>query len=303
LLAARWFAGSLLVVGLWVGPLAPPASPFIPKADRIAKAATEVNKAASRTQALMLELTLRVADRDPIGTGKLLTHPNGLARLELRDAAQRLERHLLLGAEHSASRGGKEIEKPRAFLPPLFLLQADSPLTLQQALSDYGLDTEAVALAPCGSQVCYVLGDPARVASPPRPRDEDLVELLADGQSLEQLKQALAAEQTPAPRREDSGDLGPGPPSIWIDSETFEIVRMQSQSGVIVEFGRIRSFEAVRFPESITIQESDREPVHLDVKSVTPVNAAAAGFQRAWLLAPPESGNPSAPAALPGSSP
>ena len=64
---------------------------------------------------------------------------------------------------------------------------------------------------------------------------------------------------------------------------------MQSKSGVDVVLGPFVSFEAVRFPESIMIQEPGREPVHLDIRKVTPVNAPAADFRRAWLLAPPES--------------
>ena len=115
--------------------LALPVAAFVPKADRIAKATANANRAAARSQALQLDITLRVADREPIGSGKLVTHPTGLARLELRDAADRTERHLLLGTEHSASRNGRTLDRPRAFLPPLFFLQVDSPATLEQALS------------------------------------------------------------------------------------------------------------------------------------------------------------------------
>ncbi len=260
-----------------------PALSFIPKAERVANATAKANAAGSRAQALQLDLTLRVADRDPIGTGTLVTHPNGLARLELRDAADRVERHLLIGAEHTASRGGDELRKPRAFLPPLFLLQADSPETLRQALSDYGLDVEAISLAPCGPRVCYLLGDPLQVAPPP-PTEEELAELA-------ELLEAGEVPEPPPPRptRSDRDDSEPSPPAVWIDTLSFEIVRMQSQTGVDVELGPFVAFDSVRFPESIMIREPGREPVHLDIRKVTPVNAPAADFGRAWLLAPPDS--------------
>jgi hypothetical protein len=284
--ASRSLPALLLAAAVGVCLWALPALSFVPKAERIANAAAKANEAASRTQALQLDLTLRVAERDPIGTGTLVTHPTGLARLELRDAAEREERHLLLGAEHSASRNGEELRRPRAFLPPLFLLQADSPETLRQALSDYGLDVEAVALAPCGQRVCYLLGDPTQVA-PPMPTKEELAKLAEQGELPE-----------PPPPRPERDESEPPPPAVWIDAQSFEIVKMQSQTGVAVELGPFVAFDAVRFPESITIQEPGREPVHLDIRKVTPVNAPAADFRRAWLLTPPgsgEAGNAAAP--------
>ena len=60
-----------------------PTWAFIPQAARVEQAAAERNETSGRAQALQLELTLRVAERDPIGTGVLVTHPTGLARLEL----------------------------------------------------------------------------------------------------------------------------------------------------------------------------------------------------------------------------
>jgi hypothetical protein len=263
-----------VAVALAAAVLAFPASGVIPKAERIAAAAARANQSASRSQALQLDLTLRVADREPIGTGKLVTHPTGLARLELRDAAGRVERHLLLGTEHSASRNGSELEKPREFLPPLFLLQVDSPATLEQALADYGLDVRAASLAPCGQQLCYVLGDPTRVPPPPAPTPEE-----------------LAAMVESAPREGFLFDTPANPapsPTIWIETRTFEIVRIELGRGVSIAFGSVADFGGVRFPGSIAIQEPEREPVRFDVLGVTAVNAPAAGFSRVWLLTPDE---------------
>ena len=141
---------AILVAGL-------SATAFVPVAHRIAEAMAVANSASGRAHALQLDITLRVADREPIGTGKLLTHPHGLARLELRDAAGRVERHIRVVAEHAASRRGREVEVPRAFLPPLSFLQVDSSDTLLQALSDYGLDAGAAALTQREREVLKLL--------------------------------------------------------------------------------------------------------------------------------------------------
>lgn len=254
---------------------APAAGAFIPEARRIARATTRANVADSRTQALQLDLTLRVADREPIGTGTLISHPHGLARLELRDAAGRVERHLRVVRDHTASRGGREIERPRAFLPPLSFLQVDSADTLEQAFADFGLDVDAAALAPCDESICYVLGDPSRVGPPGEPPRPDPSQPLHSDE--------LRAEMDLTPR-----------PTVWIDARSFEIVRMVSAGGMVVRFGPLVDFGGVRFPGSITIEEPGREIVRFDILGVTAVNAPAAGFSRSWLLTPPEDPPPMA---------
>ena len=271
-----------------------PLVAFVPSADRIARATAHENDEAARGQALQIELTLRIVGRDPIGTGTLITHPTGLARLELRDAADRVERHLLLGTEHLASRNGEELDRPREFLPPLFFLQVDSPATLRQALSDHGFDVDAAALAPCGQRVCYVIGDPSRV---PPPEDVPSTE------SGEPAEPAGAHGPRP-PIDQDFRIAGAPVPTLWIDTSTFEIVRIESGRGVVVELGPLATYGSVRFPDSITIHEPEREPVRFDVLGVTPVNAPAAGFKRAWLQAPAggePSGGSSGPASAPAS--
>jgi hypothetical protein len=290
------------------------AQAFVPEAERIAKATAKANDIGARTQALQLDLTLRVADREPIGTGQLITHPTGLARLELRDAGQRVERHLLLGTEHSASSNGDELDRPREFLPPLFFLQVDSPATLQQALADYGLDVDAAALAPCGKRICYVLGDRSRVAPPSPPSEEEL------RAAAEEAGEPWPPEEEPEPQEESEPEAEPAPSpwslaapetepvaAIWVDAQSFEIRRIDSRSGVSVVFGPTAEYGDVRFPDSITIREPERDPVRFDILGVTPVNAPAAGFRRAWLLAPPapngqqdDRAMPTAPANPPG---
>ena len=80
------------------------ASAFVPRADRVADAIARTNKADGRAQALRLELNLRIEDGEPVAKGELVTHPTGLARLELRGAGDLVERHVLQGSEHRASR-------------------------------------------------------------------------------------------------------------------------------------------------------------------------------------------------------
>jgi hypothetical protein len=310
---------SLLVLAL-------PARSFIPQAERVEKATAEANKASGRAQALQLELTLRVAEREPIGTGVLVSHPTGLARLELRDAQGRIERHLLQGTEHSASRDGTEIESPRAFLPPVFLLQGDSTLALRSAMTSFGLDVEAIALAPCGEKVCYIVGDPARVPPPPPPSEEELEALAkAEMDAAEASGGVRPARDRRPPTGEDeeaSAASEPGdpaevatdeaavddasrgdsvhPPAIWIETERFEIVRVDSREGVTVEFGPVIVFGDVRFPSWLTVQEPGRDVVRLDFQQVVPVNAPAAVFKRSWLLWSPEAaGDAANPTPLP----
>jgi hypothetical protein len=302
----RW--GRLLGGMVCLLSLALPAQSFIPQAVRVAKATAEANKASGRAQALQVELTLRVAERDPIGSGVLVTHPTGLARLELRDAQGHVERHLLQGTEHSASRDGSEIEAPRAFLPPLFLLQGDSTLTLRSAMSSFGLDVEAIGLAPCGKKVCYVVGDPARMPPPPPPTAEELAALAASeaeaegdlpaaggatGASAESEPdgafEEVAGESSQGEGEAEAGPAVGGPAAtIWIESESFEIVRVESQDGVTMELGPIAVFGDVRFPLWLIVQEPDREAVRLDFLQVVPVSAPAGAFKRSWLLRSPD---------------
>ena len=295
--------GAVVLLGL-----ALPVAAVVPIAERIAAATAKANKAAARTQALQLELMLRVGDREPVGNGELVTHPTGLARLELRNAGDLTERHLLLGNEHLASRNGRTLEEPRAFLPPLFFLQVDSPATLAQALSDFGLDLEAASLAPCGKAVCYVLGDASRMAppwAPPvEPGDEQGEEVEPGEEPADAARRgedspdALEQRAFEAPSVEQSQVPSDAPqPTLWVDSRTFEIVRIEAGSGVSIDFGPATAFGEVRFPDSITIHEPGRIAVHFDIQGVVPVNAPAAEFGYRWLLAP------SADTALPAGQP
>ncbi|MBW2275826.1 MAG: hypothetical protein JRG96_21405 [Deltaproteobacteria bacterium] len=275
--ATRGAVGVLCVLAL-----ALPAAAFIPKAKRVVAEVAKVNAASKRATALRFELSMRMGDGEPLARGELITHPTGLARLELRGARGLVERHLLQGSEHSTARDGELVESPRAFLPPLFLLQADSAAVLDAALSSVGVREGVVGLAPCGENECFMLGRP-----PGESRGASLEAALAEGLT---------------PGFEDPEELSPALPtaSVWVDVESFEIREMSSSSGVRVLLGPTASYDSLRVPRWWVIAEPGKRPVRFEVHTVMPVNAPASVFSRSWLMAPvlPAEGDapPEAPA-------
>jgi hypothetical protein len=242
----RLIAGSLawsLAVGAWSAP----ARAVIPSAPKIAKAVAAANRSAGRTHPVLLDVTLTIGDGPPAATGVLATHPTGLARLELRSRRGFVERHLLQGNAHSASRDGVMLENPRHFLPPVFLLQATSGEALGAALASFGIAAEEAVLGRVGDYDCYVFGG----RLPP---------------ALEMQDQRL--------------------PSMWIDLESFDVVRIDGADGVRYRFGPPQEFDGIRVPRWIAI-ESDGEPAtRLDILRAAPADAAAAAFGTDWLTAP-----------------
>jgi hypothetical protein len=239
-----------LAAGLVFGSLlAGPAQAVIPTAPRIADAVASSNRAAGRATPLWLDVTLRIGDGEPLAQGVLTTHPTGLARLELRSTRGFVERHLVQGSEYGASRDGKLIEAPRPFLPPVFLLQAVSGAALQAALSSFGVADELAELGLCDDHDCYVLGGRAA-------RGPDGVE--------------------------------PAQPSLWVDLESFEVVRIDRGDGVRFRFGPSEKFGGVRLPRWISIEAPGQTPARLDILKATPANAPAASFTTEWLVAQPE---------------
>lgn len=259
----------------------------VPDADRVAAAAVKNNKVADRIQALRFEVVMRNAEGEPIGRGSLVTHPSGLARLELRGAHDLVERHTLEGAEHLASRNGERLDFPNAFLPPLFLLQTDSLLALQARLGGLGADVASIGLAACGESDCYVIGDPRRAPPeyeapmPQSPMEEKLpvIEALLDGASL-----AAAKIEAADPL------LLEGPfASLWVELVTYETKRIDLRSGVVVWLGPPKAFGRIQMPAWFRVDEPGRSEVRFDVLEVAPVDATAATFSKAWLYAPMES--------------
>jgi len=148
----------LLCVGL--------AQASVPQRERIEQAVAQTNAAAGRGQALQLELVMQIGERPAVAHGQLVSHPAGMARLELRGAGDLVERHLLQGDQLLASRDGRLLEHHRLFLPPLFVLQVTDGEALRSALLSFEVEPEPVGLAQCGEEDCLVLGDPERGIQP-----------------------------------------------------------------------------------------------------------------------------------------
>ena len=116
----RMRAGALLglfVTGLFIASSTSHA--YVPRPNRVIDAVASANKDGRRVRALRYQVNLRIGDGPAVAAGELVSHPTGLARLELRAAGGLVERHILLGDQHSASRNARLLVRPRAFLPPL----------------------------------------------------------------------------------------------------------------------------------------------------------------------------------------
>jgi hypothetical protein len=225
-----------------------PAGGAIPNALKLADAAAAANRAAGRAEPLWFDVTLRIGDGEPVARGVLATHPTGLARLELRSRRGFVERHLLQGNAYTASRDGQPLDDPRPFLPPVFLLQATSGAALRAALESFEVSAEQVALGRVEDHDCYVFG--GRLPRTPEGQEQRL-------------------------------------PSLWIDLESYEVVRIDRRDGVRFEIGPTNGFEGgIRAPGWIGIEAPGQPPARLDILRVAPAEAPAAAFGTDWLTAP-----------------
>jgi hypothetical protein len=219
----------------------------IPTAAKIAEAVAKANRSAGRSEPVLLDVTLTIGEGPPAATGVLATHPTGLARLELRSHLGFVERHLLQGNAHSASRDGVMLDDPRHFLPPVFLLQATSGAALRAALASFGIAAEEAVLGRVEEFDCYVFG--GRL-----PRSHE-------GQE----------------RRL---------PSMWVDLESYEVVRIDGSDGVRYRFGPSQDFDGIHVPRWVVIEAPGEPPARLDIVRAAPANAPAAAFGMDWLSAP-----------------
>lgn len=229
-----------------------PALAAIPSGGKIAKAVAETNESSGRGGALLLDVQLRIGDEEgpPAATGVMATHPTGLARLELQSAKGFVERHLLQSDSYQASRDGELLEDEgfHPFLPPVFLLQASSGEALSAALRSYGVAEQDVVLGRMQDRDCYVFGG----------------RILGNPQGEETLL-----------------------PSLWVDIESYEPVRIVRDDGVEYRLGPPTLFDSIRVPTWVEISEpSGGLAARLEVTRVAPANAPAASFQRDWLTAP-----------------
>jgi hypothetical protein len=193
---------------------------------------------------MLLDLTLTIGEGEPAATGVLASHPTGLARLELRSHKGFVERHLLQGNIHTASRDGKMLASPYPFLPPMFFLQATSGASLRAALASYEVAPGEAVLGRVGDRDCFVFG--GRL-----PRGDTGEERMI--------------------------------PSLWVDMETFQILQIDRPDGVRFHFGPSTRFEGIEVPGWIDIESPDKPTARLRVIRVAPANAPAAAFGSHWL--------------------
>lgn len=294
--------GRALLAGSVVGLVAlftPEARAFVPKPDRALAAVAQANLTSGRTQAIQLDLVLRVGDRDAIATGQLVSHPSGLARLELRGSGGRVDRYLLSGTDLLAAKDGEPLANPQPMLQPVFLLQPSSQETLRVALESFGVDSRWIGVAPCGELDCYVFGDPALAA--PEIHRIPATEPGADSPSAyeEAVDDPYAsgrggALELEAPHAE-SGSLA----RLWVDTETLQIQRIDRTSGETLYLGPLVRFERLMVPAWLEIHEPGREPIHFDVKRAIRVNANPQAFNPTWLYSPIDPLDPTAGPGVP----
>jgi hypothetical protein len=267
------------------------AAARIPEADRVVDAIARANRAANRSQPLRVDLLVRIAEGPVIAQGELETRPSGVARLELRGAAGLRERHLLDSKGRSAARNGEPVEDPRAFLLPIFLLQAGSGEALQGLLAHFGIDPGLLGLGLCGDANCYVLGDPVRTPPPfvvpwvlpPAIEEEDSD---AAGDVPPEAAAEPASPAAPLPVVEAPEALPAAFGSFWVETQRFEPRRLRSPAGTRVVFGATVAFGSQRFPAWFEIQEPGQGPVRFEVQGVQPSRLSPADFSQAWLREP-----------------
>ena len=271
---------------------------FVPKPERALAAVAQANLASGRTQAIQLDLVMRIGDRDAIATGQLVSHPSGLARLELRGSGGRVDRYLLSGPELLAAKDGEALAHPQPMLQPIFLLQPSSQETLRVALESFGIDSRWIGVAPCGDLDCYVFGDPDLAA----PEVHALPGASAGGGPAMAPSTDLTARSAQAgsggaleiaPVRASKGAVA----RLWVDSDTLQILRIDRESGESLYLGPLVRFERLMVPAWLEVQEPGKPPIHFDVKRAVRVNANPQAFNPSWLYSPVDPVDPAASSA------
>ncbi len=320
------FAGSTLLAMLTVGTLlASAAIAFIPAVERTMQEIAKVNRSSGRTQAIQLKLTMSVGDGGPIASGELISHPSGLARLEIRGYRGRVDRYLLSGAELLGAKDGRPLERPQPMLQPFFLLQPSTETTLRAALETFGVQSEWIGLAPCGEQDCFVIGDP-RLAAPlpaemlesldPTAGELDVLDDPLSNRSVDAGPAGGPGEEGDDPSGEtefadEEGAAGPlsGPtlslptseaiPRLWVDTKNLQVRRIDRASGVFVVFGPMKSFEKLKVPAWFEIHDPESKTVRFEVDRAVAVNAPPQAFSQKWLLTPTSISTSTAPESTP----
>jgi len=208
------------------------ARAYVPPVGKIAGEVARANRKAGRDRALVLSVALRGEGGRTLGQGELLSDPRGLARLELTGSSGE-ERHLLRGGEHRAARGGSLLSGPAPWLPPLYLLQTGSGERLLSALLSLGASPTETVLGRLDETVCYVLG--GRDLAPPA-------------------NESAALVGSPGPKA-----------AVWVERESFGIVRIDLRDGTRFVLGPPREHADVTLPEWIAIERPGVPPTRLEI--------------------------------------
>ena len=284
--------GRMLVVLLFL--IGFSAEAYLPSPDRIYQAIAATNRADGRGESLRLSLTLQIGDRPGVATAELISHPSGLARIELRGGEGLLERHLLQGEQVWVSRNGEAVEDPRIFLPPLFLLQAKSGEMVRNVLETLSVQADAIGLATCGDEDCLLIGDPARAIARPEPPPIRGVEAWeaarADGISEAASELELDAVSEPDSGEEESVALieeplpaNLRPARVWVETGRYEVRGYDDGQGALIRLGAVAAFEGLKVPSWISIEETGRAPARFEVVAAERVVAPGAAFTQEWL--------------------
>ena len=73
------------------------------------------------------------------------------------------------------------------------------------------------------------------------------------------------------------------PPTLWVDSENFDVRRLRTSEGVRVEFGPYVDFGTVRAPSWLQIEEPGEKRVRLDIQKVRRVTLPESEMRADWL--------------------
>ncbi|MEZ4332106.1 MAG: hypothetical protein R3F35_10145 [Myxococcota bacterium] len=304
-LAPRRAAGSTarsagLLAAALIGLGAAQADAFVPKPERVLAAVAQANATSGRTQAFRLDLVMRIGERERIATGELVSHPSGLARLELRGRSGRVDRYLLSGPELLAAKDGAPLEHPQPMLQPVFLLQPSTLETLRVALETFGVDSRLIGLAPCGELDCYVLGDPALAVPELHPLASDALGLeggAGDGREVADAEGAGDGRAGGRGLREVVPPSEPGRPvaRLWVDTESLQIQRIDRISGESMQLGPTVRFERLMIPAWLEIVAPGEPAIRFDVERAVRVNAAPQAFNPSWLYSPIDPVEPAGP--------
>jgi hypothetical protein len=218
---------------------------FVPAPKKLTDAAARANFSHGRTGGLRLEVALftelPTPELEPIATGQLITDPTrSAARLDLVGRNGVRERHLWTGAGARTWRDGARLADARALLPPLYLLQFRYGRSLRTALQSLGVDLERADLARSDVHDCFVVGG-----------------------------------RNPGPAPEGFARHA----SVWLDSYSYEIVRIDLASGSRFRFGPVVDFGDRRLPSWVALEEEGREQLYLAVRGAARAQLTAGDFR------------------------